>query len=72
MQGPDGMVSYSEAGPARRFLPTPHRPTILENEAMVAWDGVTRADVLRAIKEYDRLGAEQFFAKHGFAPHHDL
>jgi len=27
---------------------------------MVAWDRVTRADVLRAIKEYDRLGLERF------------
>jgi hypothetical protein len=35
---------------------------------MVTWDGVTRADVLRAIKEYDQLGPEQFFAEHGFAP----
>ena len=35
---------------------------------MVAWDRVTRDEVLHAIKEYDRLGAEQFFAKHGFAP----
>ena len=35
---------------------------------MVAWDRVTRAHVERAIKEYDRLGTEQFFSKHGFAP----
>jgi hypothetical protein len=35
---------------------------------MVAWDSVTRADVLRAIKEYDRMGPERFFAEHGFAP----
>jgi hypothetical protein len=35
---------------------------------MVAWDRVTHADVARAIKEYDRLGPEQFFAAHGFAP----
>jgi len=35
---------------------------------MVAWERVTRRDVLRAIHEYDRLGAEQFFAEHGFAP----
>ena len=35
---------------------------------MVAWDHVTRRDVLRAIHEYDRLGPEQFFYKHGFAP----
>jgi hypothetical protein len=35
---------------------------------MVSWDRVTRADVLRAIKTYDRLGPERFFAEHGFAP----
>ena len=35
---------------------------------MVAWDRVTRRDVLRAIHEYDRLGPEQFFSEHGFAP----
>ena len=35
---------------------------------MVTWDRVTRDDVLRAIKEYDRLGPERFFAEHGFAP----
>jgi hypothetical protein len=35
---------------------------------MVAWNRVARADVLRAIGEYDRLGADAFFAEHGFAP----
>lgn len=35
---------------------------------MVAWDRVTHADVMRALKEYDRLGPEPFFAEHGFAP----
>jgi hypothetical protein len=34
----------------------------------IAWDKVTHADVLRAIQEYDRLGPEQFFSAHGFAP----
>jgi hypothetical protein len=34
----------------------------------LAWDQVTRGDVVRAIQEYDRLGPEQFFAAHGFAP----
>lgn len=29
---------------------------------------VTRAHVLRAIEEYDRLGAEAFFAAHGYGP----
>jgi hypothetical protein len=33
-----------------------------------AWDRVTHADVVRAIEEYDRLGAKQFFSEHGFAP----
>lgn len=35
---------------------------------MVTWDRVTSRDVLRAIEEYDRLGPEQFFSEHGFAP----
>jgi hypothetical protein len=34
----------------------------------VVWDQVTRGDVLRAIQEYDRLGAAGFFSAHGFAP----
>ena len=34
----------------------------------VAWGKVTRDDVVRAIQEYDRLGAQPFFAAHGFAP----
>ena len=35
---------------------------------MVAWDQVTRDDVLRAIQEYDREGPEEFFSAHGFGP----
>jgi hypothetical protein len=35
---------------------------------MVSWDRVTRRDVLHAIQEYNRLGPEQFFPEHGFAP----
>jgi hypothetical protein len=34
----------------------------------VTWDIVARENVLRAIKEYDRLGPEAFFSTHGFAP----
>ena len=34
----------------------------------IVWDHVSRADVLHAIVEYDRLGAKQFFAEYGFAP----
>ncbi|MBZ9986425.1 hypothetical protein LB572_04860 [Mesorhizobium sp. BH1-1-5] len=35
---------------------------------MIAWDRMTRAHVLRAIEDYDRLGPDRFFAEHGFAP----
>ena len=35
---------------------------------MVAWEQVTRTDVVHAIQEYDRLGPAAFFAAHGFAP----
>jgi hypothetical protein len=35
---------------------------------MIAWDSVTRAHVVRAMEDYDRLGPERFFAEHGFAP----
>ena len=34
----------------------------------IAWDRVAHADVLSAIQEYDELGPERFFSKHGFAP----
>jgi hypothetical protein len=34
----------------------------------LAWDRVTHAHVVRAIREYDRLGLQRFFAEHGFAP----
>jgi hypothetical protein len=34
----------------------------------IAWDEVTHAHVVRATREYDRLGPERFFAEHGFAP----
>jgi hypothetical protein len=30
--------------------------------------GVTRDDVLKSIRAYDRLGPERFFAQHGFGP----
>jgi hypothetical protein len=34
----------------------------------VEWNDVTRAEVLRAIQEYDRLGPKAFFSEHGYAP----
>jgi hypothetical protein len=34
----------------------------------LAWDQVTDGHVVRAIREYDRLGPERFFSEHGFAP----
>ena len=30
---------------------------------MVNWDRVTRADVMSAMREYDHLGPERFFAQ---------
>jgi hypothetical protein len=35
---------------------------------MVARDRVTRSEVLGAIREYDRLGPDEFFSTHGFGP----
>ncbi|MFY9782491.1 MAG: hypothetical protein WAK12_03025 [Acidimicrobiales bacterium] len=35
---------------------------------MVNWERVTSAHVVRAIREYDRIGPEKFFAEHGFSP----
>ncbi|NMO55522.1 hypothetical protein HH310_30600 [Actinoplanes sp. TBRC 11911] len=32
------------------------------------WTKVARENVMNAIAEYDRLGPDQFFAEHGFAP----
>lgn len=34
----------------------------------VGWGQVTAAQVLRAMQKYGKLGAERFFAQHGFAP----
>jgi hypothetical protein len=34
----------------------------------IAWDKVAHDDVVRALGEYDRLGPQQFFAEHGYAP----
>jgi hypothetical protein len=34
----------------------------------IDWDVVSNDDVVSAIKAYDRLGPEKFFAEHGFAP----
>jgi hypothetical protein len=32
------------------------------------WDQLTRSAVLQAIREYNRLGPQAFFAAHGFGP----
>src|SRR6185312_3269938 len=55
-------------GPRRGRPPTPPGCWPRRADPMVAWDHVTRDDVLHAIQEYDRLGAQEFFAAHGFAP----
>jgi len=51
--------------PARRIDPGRMSATRSQTPQ---WDTVSRIDVLRSIDEYDRLGAQDFFAKHGFAP----
>jgi hypothetical protein len=33
----------------------------------IDWERVTRDEVTRAINEYDRLGAADFFLQHGYA-----
>jgi hypothetical protein len=33
----------------------------------IEWNRVAPADVVRAMREYDRTGSERFFAEHGFA-----
>jgi hypothetical protein len=34
---------------------------------MISWEKVTHSDIVRAIEEYDRLGPEEFFSKHGYS-----
>jgi hypothetical protein len=34
----------------------------------IDWTVVGRDEVLRAVAEYDSLGATEFYARHGFAP----
>src|SRR6185312_10745634 len=48
--------------------PPPERSREDEMTRSIAWDKVTHADVVRAVNEYDRLGPEEFFSAHGFAP----
>ena len=45
-----------------------HTRSVAAPTAVVDWQRVTSADVLRAIKDYDRLGPESFFSEHRFAP----
>jgi len=35
---------------------------------VINWNGVGRDNVLAALQEYDRLGAAEFFAQHGYGP----
>jgi hypothetical protein len=37
-----------------------------EGEIMISWDQITHADVVRTLREYDRLGSDEFLAKYGF------
>ncbi len=55
--GPGDARAHASGPPAR----TPPSP-----RTGASWNRVTRADVIRAIGEYDRLGQDRFFAEHGF------
>ena len=46
--------------------PTPPKRRLSPQGTGVSWARVARADVIRAIGEYDRLGQDQFLAEHGF------
>jgi hypothetical protein len=35
---------------------------------MVDWDRVSSDNVVAALREYDRVGADEFFAQHGYGP----
>ena len=59
-----GRVSGPYAGKVDDIV----KPLAEEALPMVVWDNVTRDEVVRAMKEYDRLGPQDFFAAHGFAP----
>jgi hypothetical protein len=50
--------------------PVTQTPTIRRGEMKhsIAWGRVTDSEVVRALKEYDQLGPERFFAEHGFGP----
>lgn len=50
---------------ARTPLPPARKPPPPPGTG-ASWTRVTRADVIRAITEYDRLGQDQFLAEHGF------
>jgi hypothetical protein len=39
-----------------------------KEQTLVEWDHVSREDVLAALRDYDQLGAEQFFSQHGYGP----
>lgn len=54
------------AGASHRPAQQPPRPARAQAATGVYWSRVSRADVLRAIGEYDRLGQDQFLAEHGF------
>ena len=76
------MATYFALGPTRS--PSRPKPSLvasmrsgigagnashsLEDEYIVVWHRVTRADVLRAIEDHDQLGPERSFPEHGFAP----
>ena len=65
--GPRPTLTRQETHPADIRAHTPLPPARKPPPRTAAsWTRVTRADVIRAITEYDRLGQDQFLAEHGF------
>jgi len=65
---PPAVTQQEETQPANisACTPTPQTRRLSPQPTGASWARVTRADVIRAIGEYDRLGQDQFLAEHGF------
>src|SRR2546421_735306 len=57
-----GTASSADRDSARPQRPAPPQP----GHPAGFWSPVERADVVRAIEDYDRLGQDRFLAEHGF------
>jgi hypothetical protein len=64
-------LAYGAVCGLPRHGPEPRRHNDIGDDPMahpILWNQVNHDHVERAIEEYDRLGEQQFFIDHGFAP----